>query len=235
MMRGGFTDPGILPRQKENYYWNPKRSTIKRVVNGHFVNYTFCYTCFIFRPPRTSHCAACDNCVERFDHHCIWLGTCVGKRNYKFFFLFVSTLNLTALFHIAYSIYLIVFQCKDNKRKEQYDTLVIVCMTIVIFFDLMFILFFLGKLQIVHTWLLLKIVTFYEYFKKKLKSAINTNPFFKYVIYYFITYRKISLHFYRLILQFTPKGQLNLKTEETDNKQVSSPNLPIRYDQSDPK
>ena len=41
MMRGGFTDPGILPRQKENYYWNPKRSTIKRVVNGHFVNYTF--------------------------------------------------------------------------------------------------------------------------------------------------------------------------------------------------
>ena len=81
MMRGGFTDPGILPRQKENYYWNPKRSTIKRDVNGHFVNYTFCYTCFIFRPPRTSRCAACDNCVERFDHHCIWLGTCVGKRN----------------------------------------------------------------------------------------------------------------------------------------------------------
>ena len=55
------------------------------------------------------------------------------------------------------------------------------------------------------------------------------------MLYYFITYRKISLHFYRLILQFTPKGQLNLKTEETDNKQVSSPNLPIRYDQSDPK
>ena len=44
MLRGGFTDPGILPRQKENFFWNPKRSTVKKIVNGHFVNYTFCYT-----------------------------------------------------------------------------------------------------------------------------------------------------------------------------------------------
>lgn len=179
MLRGGFTDPGILPRQKENFFWNPKRSTVKKIVNGHFVNYTFCYTCFIFRPPRTSHCAACDNCVERFDHHCIWLGTCVGKRNYKFFYSFVSILNITALFHIGYSIYLIVFQSKSNKRKEEFNVLVIVCVSIVIFFDLMFILFFLGKLQLLHTWLVFKNVTFYEYFKKKFKSAINVNPFFK--------------------------------------------------------
>ena len=41
-----FSDPCILPSQEENYYWNSKRSTIKRVVNGHFVNCTFCYTCF---------------------------------------------------------------------------------------------------------------------------------------------------------------------------------------------
>ena len=25
----------------------------------------------------------CDNCVEIFDHHCLVLGTCIGKRNLK--------------------------------------------------------------------------------------------------------------------------------------------------------
>jgi palmitoyltransferase ZDHHC9/14/18 len=51
----------------------------------------YCKTCDIWRPPRCYHCRVCDNCVETLDHHCVWLNNCVGRRNYRYFFGFVST------------------------------------------------------------------------------------------------------------------------------------------------
>jgi len=50
----------------------------------------YCKTCNIWRPPRGHHCRVCDNCIETHDHHCVWLNNCVGRRNYRYFFAFVS-------------------------------------------------------------------------------------------------------------------------------------------------
>ena len=173
---GGCTDPGILPRQTKDYYYNTNKPVLRNIVNGYMFNLNYCYSCSLFRPPRTSHCATCDNCVERFDHHCIWLGTCIGKRNYKFFYFLVAFLNISAVYQILISIYLIVYQTKNSKHKEKYDKLVIIGMSVLIFYDICFVIFFIGKLFILHTFLVFKNLTFYENMKKKYKKMIEGNP-----------------------------------------------------------
>jgi len=48
--------------------------------------------CASARQPRTRHCRLCNKCVDGFDHHCLWLNTCVGSYNYRAWLGFVAAL-----------------------------------------------------------------------------------------------------------------------------------------------
>jgi palmitoyltransferase ZDHHC9/14/18 len=61
----------------------------------------YCKTCNIWRPPRAHHCRLCDNCVENQDHHCVWLNNCVGRRNYRYFFTYVSSATVLGAFVVG--------------------------------------------------------------------------------------------------------------------------------------
>lgn len=50
------------------------------------------YGCKKKAAPKTKHCHKCGKCVAGFDHHCLWLNTCIGGRNYRTWVLFVSSL-----------------------------------------------------------------------------------------------------------------------------------------------
>ena len=179
MILGCCTDPGILPRQGKDFYYATNRPLLRKVINGYKLILSYCYSCSMFRPPRTSHCSVCDNCVERFDHHCLWLGTCIGKRNYKYFFCLLISLSVTGIFQIIFGIYYITKQSKKLKNKEKNSLIIVIGYSFIVFYNVLFIVFFLGKLVAIHVYLVFKNITFYEYVKNKLK-IYPKNPFKKF-------------------------------------------------------
>ncbi|XP_054481505.1 palmitoyltransferase ZDHHC23-A-like [Anoplopoma fimbria] len=60
-----------------------------------------CPVCKIMRPPRAGHCRTCGSCVQRLDHHCIWINSCVGQANHRSFVLTLSVFLLTSLYGIS--------------------------------------------------------------------------------------------------------------------------------------
>jgi len=84
-------DPGYL-RQQHNF--------LELLTKIHPSE--MCPDCRVLRTPRSRHCAICNRCVERFDHHCPWLNNCVGYRNHSAFLTFLLSL-ITCLFAILVS------------------------------------------------------------------------------------------------------------------------------------
>lgn len=109
-----FRDPGIVP--KSVYYreqFDPVKSVsrdrpppvvFENAVRTFPIRSKFCETCGSVRAPRVVHCSADDVDMERFDHHCPWIGCCVAKRNYKVFLTFLISLSVACLGILAVSI-----------------------------------------------------------------------------------------------------------------------------------
>lgn len=219
LIKGGTRDPGIIERNNEYAYYDNRKSVLKLNIQGHMINLNYCYTCFHFRPPRTSHCAECDNCVQNFDHHCLWMGTCVGKRNYRYFYFVIFFTTICSLIQFFCSIGYIInhFKYTEDKFKSSESKYLVISLSFVSFFNLMFLIFFLAKLFYLHTRLLSKGLTFYEYIRNKYFVTLKIIPYS----------RGFFSNIYKKIFKKIPLSRLNLEKLNKENWEIIETNKQI--------
>ena len=168
-------DPGMMKRNFDCY--GASELPLKIVHKGIYKTTKICSTCNIVRPFRSSHCKDCDNCILRLDHHCPWIGGCIGKRNYIFFYFYLLFLNLNSFFILVISS-LSIYD-KFNISKSFLDNKIILLNCLPSFFTifyLLIIIFFTIGLFYHHTKFIFCNITTREEIKKLVHSKIG-NPY----------------------------------------------------------
>jgi palmitoyltransferase len=97
-----FSDPGVMTNNEYN-------NLLDAVEKGENLE-NFCPFCLIRKNYKNTHCLICQKCIDEFDHHCFWVGNCIGKNNYTFFFIFLIFVIFNTIYNFGITSYYIVYE-----------------------------------------------------------------------------------------------------------------------------
>ena len=108
-----FSDPGSLVNNKY-------RDMLDIVERGELLE-DYCPQCLIKLNYRIKHCLICQKCVDEFDHHCFWVGNCIGKNNYFFFFIFLIYIMFNTVLNFVITAYYVFTEMKTPYGEKTND------------------------------------------------------------------------------------------------------------------
>lgn len=175
----GMVDPGILvrlpPRPTPDGRPRP-RYREEQLDNGKTVTVKWNDTCNFYQPPRAHHCSVNNDCIDRFDHHCPWVGTTIGRRNYRSFIGFVFGTTILCVYVMA----ICALQIKTKYDGLEPGTSNRVtkamgkCAAALVVMAVCFVAFwFVGVLSAFHSYLIITNQTTYENFRDGFTMAEN--------------------------------------------------------------
>ncbi|WOG98174.1 hypothetical protein DCAR_0417515 [Daucus carota subsp. sativus] len=179
------SDPGIVPRSSTppesgttstlSMDWLSRSMSGRKVprtrdeiVNGKTVRLKFCQTCMIYRPPRTSHCSRCNNCVLKFDHHCPWVGQCIGIRNYPYYILFITSSTVLCIYVFTFTLIHVL-----QEKGSFWMVLARDILSVIILVYCFLSVWFVGGLSVFHLYLMCTNQTTYENFRSRYDNKKN--------------------------------------------------------------
>ena len=114
-----LANPGIPHRN--NYVSDSVMHTIYQSIKSNYLKferYRVCKRCNILvtLDQQVTHCEECNICVEGMcyfinvdlDHHCVWIGKCIAKRNIWSFNVFIASTVIFGIFSILSLIGLVI-------------------------------------------------------------------------------------------------------------------------------
>lgn len=78
-----FSDPGIRKKEKSKY------SNLLEVLDDKKDVINYCPINFFLMEENSKYCLICQNYIKGFNHHCYWVGNCIGKKNFNKFMIFI--------------------------------------------------------------------------------------------------------------------------------------------------